>query len=181
MFTLQCDVKSGVRDPTFVCKYIAELCSLHSAKKAASAFVAALRMLETIGGVQDGIAENVLVKQTVKDAEAARLVEGGRLRPKRAPQMSVGVLTSLELHVMSRTLTSAERRVSWIKAVQIWSALRAADMFAVQIKHLSYTVGVGLQITLTRTKTSGEAKPIHVLEAYVDDRATLSETEWLQH
>eukprot|EP00971_Amphidinium_carterae_P169703 3362507-Amphidinium_carterae.1 len=138
-------------------------------------------MLETIGGVQNGIAENVLVRQTVKDVEAARLAEGGRLRPKRAPQMSVGVLTSLELHVMSQTLTLAERRVSWIKAVQIWSALRAADMFAVQIKHLSYTVGVGLQIMLTRTKTSGETKPIHVLEAYLDDRATLSETGWLQH
>eukprot|EP00971_Amphidinium_carterae_P325174 6455304-Amphidinium_carterae.1 len=132
MGTLQWDFKSGIRDPTCICKYLAELCTLHSAKKAASTFVTALRTLEAVGGMQNGVSEHVLVRQTVKDVEAARLIEGGRLRPKRAPQIGMGILVSLELHVMSAGLTAAERRVAWIKAVQIWSALRAADMFAVQ-------------------------------------------------
>eukprot|EP00971_Amphidinium_carterae_P238711 4738755-Amphidinium_carterae.1 len=168
MGTLQWDFKTGIHDPTCVCKCLAELSTLHSPKKAASAFVSALRSLEAVGGMQNGVADHVLVRQTVRDVEAARLTEGGRLRPKQAPHRIMGILLSLALHVISPALTIAERRVAWIKTVQVWSPLRAANMFTVQFKHLAFTQQVGLQTTLTRTKTSGESRPTHVLEAYVD-------------
>eukprot|EP00971_Amphidinium_carterae_P064920 1286448-Amphidinium_carterae.1 len=40
---------------------------------------------------------------------------------------------------------------------------------------------MGLLITLTRTKTSGESRPTHVLEAYVAEQASVSDTTWLYH
>ena len=106
-------------------------------------------------------------------------LELGRTQVRRAPPPTVGMLTALELTVMSVDLAEYHRAIAWVVLLCVWACLRVSDLEGLDPGRLSLG-SRGLRGVLVRTKTTGPGKPVKETPIFVSRRISLTGCDWLR-
>ena len=162
-----------------ILSYIAALADGERRTKV-SDFMATLTFIERSCGTP--VAEAFSARPEVRAAaEEAKLQgSGGEARQRReARRFPVVFLAALEEITVDEEARRYVRLAAWLKAVQIWAALRFDDHRGLAPESLLMGVP-GLTGALTRTKTSGAGKKREVLNIFVSPEAYVRCASWLQ-
>ena len=141
--------------------------------------VAAVLCMDRAAGFPDYLCfgDNASVTSLVKELEL-EVVQGKGKPRKKAKQILVQMICSLERIVVSDTEPLYIRAFAWLRCVMVWASLRSDDTMGIVPSSLVTDAGV-LSMVLERTKTSGPGKADQVLHAYVSWEAFVEKPEWL--
>ncbi len=125
------------------------------------------------------ITENEYVRQAVAGILQSTCVKttSAARGPARAPV--VWCLIELERTVMSAQRSPYDRMLSWWMLMSSWAVLRFDDHRGIGSSGVS-SDGLGVNLLMTRTKTTGQDKAVQNKPGFVAWSAWLVEPDWLQ-
>jgi len=136
--------------------------------------------LEEIGGRPEAerLASNSAVRSIVDELKLE--LSAGKPRAKRrAHQLLVGLVLSLEAKVCDRSCSTYIRLLAWTKLVRVWASLRSSDTSGSPADGLRMD-GADLVGSIEKSKTSGRGKSVTVLSFFVAGGAWLCCETWLR-
>ncbi len=138
-----------------------------------------LRFVERAMGLELGerVTEREYIKSAMRGILQATPTAVGRQRgPAQAPL--TWCLIELERVVVSRERANYERMLAWWLLVSAWAVLRFDDHRGVETGGILATE-LGIDIMMSRTKTTGGDKSVGKRQGFVAWVAWLAESEWL--
>ncbi len=168
-------------DPHHFLDYLLDRRAEPCSRGVLSSMVDTLRFVERAMGLapESRITENEQVRHAVAgilrstSAQTTKAVRG----PAKAPL--VWCLIELERTVMNLRRPAYDRMMSWWMLMSSWAVLRFDDHRGIGSSGVS-SDGLGVNLHMTRTKTTGQDKSVQDKPGFVAWSAWLAEAEWLQ-
>ena len=160
--------------------YLEDLSKIPCGPSVPKSVIQALGFFELLGGVRESgmLSKDLSVLACAKDIEVELTTSRPVTRKKKAPQLALAMVVSLEYSVADAQAPLYQRLYDWTKLIRHWACLRWSDTRFAPPKLARWTVE-GLSMVLTRTKTTGPGKKVDLVYAYVSVKAFIQHPEWL--
>lgn len=165
--------------PADVADFLEDLTREGCARTVPNTMLAAISFMEERGGIasDDRCSTAGFIVSTVRDM-SLRLAAGAP-PTKKAPELHIRICVALEQYVLDDEKFLYPRVYAWVLLLKVWAALRTDDLAGISPQHVRYTAA-GLELQISRSKTSGPGRRMRWLTAFVSEGVSFGgNPKWL--